>query len=181
MFVRLHSKPSESVDQQADPIAMLLACHQRIRDHLRLAQRLVDAVEPKAQEVADAASALLRYFGTALPLHILDEDETLCSALSEPWLPETCAVALAQMRDEHLVIEPVIEEALVGWRRLVSEPLELAALRDGLQLLTLRLGALLEAHLDAEERLIFPVASQVLTADTKARLSEAMRARRQSG
>ena len=43
------------------------------------------------------------------------------------------------------------------------------------------LGALLDAHLDAEERLIFPVASQVLTADTKARLSEAMRARRQSG
>lgn len=178
MLVRLQAKPSDGGDHENDPIAMLLACHGRIRDHLRLAQRLVDAVEPSSQEICDAAAALVRYFGKALPLHILDEDETLCGALAEPWLPASCAAALSTMRSEHSVIEPAIDEALSAWRQLTVEPLQLAAMREGLQLLTLRITALLEAHLDAEERLIFPVASQVLSSETKASLVQAMRARR---
>ncbi len=180
MLVQLQTKPGDR-DSDSDPVALLIACHGRIRQNLRLAQRLVDAVSPSVTDVTDAASALVRYFGQALPLHIVDEDETLCMALHARWLPESCVQALAVMREEHRVIEPSIDEALTAWRQLTVEPLRLESMRENLQLLTLRLTALLEAHLDAEERLIFPVLSQVLSAEERKSLAEEMRARRQSG
>lgn len=180
MLVQLTAKSGDRSESENDPVALLLACHARIRQNLRLAQRLVDAVSPSVTEIVEAASSLIRYFGQALPLHILDEDVTLCAALQKQWLPESCVQALATMREEHLVIEPSIAAALAAWRQLTADPLLLHGLRESLQLQTLRLTALLEAHLEAEERLIFPVVSQVLSTEEQKAVAEEIRARRQA-
>jgi uncharacterized phage-associated protein len=94
----------------------------RIRDHLALAKRLVDAVEPSPDEVTEAAAALLRYFGQALPLHILDEDVTLREALMVMGRPlaDEAVRAITTMTAEHSVIEPMIDEAMKQWRPLIG-------------------------------------------------------------
>ena len=181
MLVTLTAKPALDSDLENDPVAMLLACHRRIRDHLALAKRVVDAIEPTSEEVAEAAASLIRYFGQALPLHILDEDETLRDALRGRDLAPEVLRAMATMTAEHAVIEPAIHEALGQWRQLTEQPLLLSTLREDLGRLTLLLSTLLDAHLEAEERLIFPEVAKALTAAQRAELARLMRQRRQAG
>lgn len=182
MFVKLTTKPGRDTGPATDPVAMLLACHVRIRDHLALAKRLVDAVEPSPDEVTEAAAALLRYFGQALPLHILDEDVTLREALmmGQP-LADEAVRAITTMTAEHSVIEPMIDEAMKQWRPLTEQPHLLPQLRQELTRDTLRLSTLLEAHLSAEEKQIFPLIHKLLTEDERTELARRMRERRQAG
>lgn len=183
MFVKLTTKPGRDTEPATDPLVMLLACHVRIRDHLALAKRLVDAVEPSPDEVMEAAAALLRYFGQALPLHILDEDVTLREALMVMGRPvaDEDVHAITTMTAEHSVIEPMIDEAMKQWQSLIEQPHLLPQLRHELTRDTLRLSTLLEAHLSAEEKQIFPLIHQVLTEDERAELARRMRERRQAG
>lgn len=181
MFVKLTAQSAQDADREHDPIGMLLACHRRIRDHLAMAKRVVDAIEPSSGEVVQAAAALIRYFGQALPLHILDEDVLLCDALRGRSLAPDVVRAIATMTAEHAAIEPAIEEALGLWRQLVDQPLLLTMLRDELSRLALLLTTLLDAHLEAEERLIFPAVAKALTAVERAELARQMRHRRQTG
>lgn len=182
MFVKLTTKPGRDTEPATDPVAMLLACHVRIRDHLALAKRLVDAVEPSPDEVTEAAAALLRYFGQALPLHILDEDVTLREALmmGKP-LADEAVRAITTMTAEHSVIEPMIDEAMKQWRPLTEQPHLLPQLRQELTRDTLRLSTLLEAHLSAEEKQIFPLIHKLLTEAERTELARRMRERRQAG
>ena len=181
MLVTLTAKSAQDGDRENDPIAMFLACHRRIRDHLALAKRVVDAIEPTSEEVAEAAASLIRYFGQALPLHILDEDETLHDALRGRELAPDVVRAMATMTAEHAVIEPAIHEALDRWRQLTDQPLLLSTLREELSRLTLLLSTLRAAHLEAEERLIFPAVAKALTVAEQAELARRMRQRRQVG
>jgi len=179
MLVQLTAKRS-SEEASSDPLEMLLACHERIRNHLALAHRLIDAVEPAAAGVSEAASALVRYFGQALPLHILDEDVTLLAALAARTLEPALRLALETMTAEHLLIEPTVEEALGIWQKLTAEPLLLATLREDLTRLTVRLRTLLSLHLEAEERQIFPAVAKLLTAKEREAMVERIRERRQA-
>ncbi|MFO0621708.1 MAG: hemerythrin domain-containing protein [Polyangia bacterium] len=180
MLIKLTGTSTHGADSAEDPIGLLLACHERIRQHLALAQRVVDAVVPSASELSDSASSLIRYFGRALPLHHHDEQELLLPALRKHLLPSHVDDSLSVMSAEHAVIDPAIEDAIHLWRRLRDEPLQLSNLREELMQKTLLVSTLLLAHLEREERDIFDPATKILSEEEKRALTQQMRQRRQS-
>lgn len=74
--------PSPGFD---DPIALLRACHEKVRRFAGLSLRLDEHVKVSgADDIArKAASDILRYFNLAAPLHHDDEEQDLFPALRE--------------------------------------------------------------------------------------------------
>lgn len=158
------------------PFDMLLGCHQRIRFFSALAERIATQPAP-ANEVAEAASRLRLYFGTALPLHEQDEEETLHQALVEARAPGIDAL-FARMRKEHRAIEAMLDELSPTWELLKTEPERLELERDALARGGAALVAAFEPHLAMEEDELFPLARAVLAPEVLAAMFRAMRARR---
>jgi hypothetical protein len=148
-------------------VGRLRDCHGRIRSMLALAQRLVEAPEVPGAEVADAATRVHRYFATSLPLHLSDEDESI--------KPRLAAVeALELMSRQHVEHERLLAPLLAHWAALGRDPGgERRLLRQELA----ALAADLEAHLQLEERDVFP-AIEALPQDTQAAIVAEMEARR---
>ena len=159
------------------PFDMLSGCHQRIRMFCDLAQRLPAQPAP-AEEVAEAASRLCLYFGTALPLHEQDEEDTLHRAMQAAGAPGMDAL-FARLRKEHRTIEEVLQELLPRWESLKESPELLAAEKEKLGQDAEALAAAFAPHLDMEENELYPLARRVLSADVLADMLRAMRARRE--
>jgi iron-sulfur cluster repair protein YtfE (RIC family) len=137
----------------------LLACHGHIRRFSALALRLAEVRDVAAEELTGAARALVDYFGRALPLHVIDEEDSLRPRLLA--LPEdaTLVRALECMHAEHGPIEVLVADALPRWRELLGAPSAaevLEAQRGELRELAGSLDAAFTRHLDGEERLVFP-------------------------
>lgn len=66
-----------------DPMEMLRACHDKVRHFAKLSLRIADHVQQQGadQQARDAATAVIRYFDLAAPLHHADEDDDLYPAL----------------------------------------------------------------------------------------------------
>lgn len=66
-----------------DPMALLRACHDKVRHFARLCLRLDEhlATHGRDAEARKAAADVLRYFDTAAPLHHEDEEHDLFPAL----------------------------------------------------------------------------------------------------
>ena len=159
------------------PFDMLAGCHQRIRTFSELAKRLPVQPAP-AEEVAEAASRLHLYFGTALPLHEEDEEQTLEQAMRQAGAPDMDAV-FARLRKEHRAIEEVLHDLLPRWELLKVSPDRLAAERSALARGGEALASAFAPHLDMEENELYPLARRVLSAEVLAGMLRAMRARRE--
>lgn len=159
------------------PFDMLIGCHQRIRMFSDLAQRLATQPAP-AGEVVEAASRLCLYFGTALPLHEQDEEDTLHRAMEDAGAPGVDAL-FARLRKEHRAIEEVLHALLPKWQALQSSPDLLVAEKDALGRGAEALWAAFAPHLEMEENELYPLARRSLAPDTLAAMLRAMRARRE--
>src|SRR5690242_6505881 len=93
-------KAGETKVREGDVFDALLDCHARIRTFLGLARRLAGDDPATETETRDAAAAVERYFTVALPLHVLDEDESLLPRLRGRNADLDLAIAL--MHGEHL-------------------------------------------------------------------------------
>jgi hypothetical protein len=120
-----------------------------------------------AGEVAEAATRVHRYFAISLPLHLRDEEESIKPRL-------TAGPALELMSQQHVDHERMLAPLLAHWAALAADPRrerrafapELAALaRD------------LEAHLQLEERDVFP-SIEALPPDAQAAIVTEMEGRR---
>ncbi len=85
-----------------DPIAMLCACHDKVRRFSALSLKLAEhvALHGADAEAQTAAQAILRYFDHAAPLHHADEEQDLFPALlslSRPALHAT----LTELTQQH--------------------------------------------------------------------------------
>ncbi len=178
MLVRLHSGPSLPGAGFADPFEMLEACHGRIRSFTAVAQRLASQEAPPSQ-VAEAASGVHLYFGTALPLHEQDEEETLWTALRGSAPPARLETLFDRLVQEHRTIEQVLRELLPQWADLANRPQGLAERRRSLSDLTQELGRAFEPHLAMEEQELYPLAREVLPAASLRPMLLEMRTRRQ--
>ncbi len=158
--------------EDGDAVAALAACHGRIRSFAATARRLAEAdASVPASEIAAAAQAVHRYFTVGLPLHVLDEEESL-----RPRLVAAVGAALDRMSAEHRRIEDALQALVPTWEELRARPG--ARLRDEALVRAARdLEALLEAHLVAEEREIFPALGR-LPAALRTTIREELRARR---
>jgi len=159
-----------------DPIAHLRACHARIRDHLALAHRLTapDAAASPASEIAAAGSALARYFGIALPLHVADEEESIRPRLASG---TELGPLLDQLGGEHAVIDDLLDELVPRFAILGAEPARVAELTPARDDVTW-LANLLEAHLVLEETRLFPELERLLSPAARAEILAEQRARR---
>ena len=82
MLVSLRRRASPPLPRERDELLqLLLACHTRIRAFARLAEEMGRRRDLPAHEVADACRRCARYFEEALPLHVVDEEQSLVPRL----------------------------------------------------------------------------------------------------
>ncbi len=173
MLFSLRRTPSAHPDT---PQALLQWCHDRTRDCLGIAERLVtlDPNSVQAGEVAEACAILGRHFTEVLPLHERDEIETVVPALSGH---RSLDEHLAMISNEHAVLQAIIAEITPIWARLDDDRAAFEVLRPGLRIATRRLIAIYELHLAREEEHVFPKLAD-LSAEVQATLLAEMRGRR---
>ncbi|HEY7954570.1 MAG TPA: hemerythrin domain-containing protein [Polyangia bacterium] len=160
-----------------DLTSSLLDCHERIRRFSKLAVRLAQAeAGDPAEQIAEAAAGVRRYFTVALPLHSADEERSIEPRLVvvRPELGET----FAKMAREHRQLEALIEELEPSWRRLIDEPARHAEEAARLLGPSERLEALFAIHLVPEETVVFPALASLAPEERALALGE-LRARRQ--
>lgn len=160
------------------PIAVLKHCHDRIRKQLRTMQQLAGPAgrEAGADEVRQAASAVLRYFSKAAHQHHEDEERNLLPMLAETAVDADAALLerlTPEILQEHQQMDAV-------WQRLQPQ---LAALAGGEE--SKLDGADVDAysalylrHMDKEESHIAPMAKRLFSPAQMQTLGNAMRARR---
>jgi hypothetical protein len=157
-----------------DVVGALLDCHARIRAFTAIAQRIA-AGEGTQAEVAEAAARVERYFRVALPLHVADEELSLRPRLLAAPVEPGILAALDAMSAEHGAIEALLAALLPRWAALSARPLDLAGLTLAED--SADLGRRFDAHLEQEERVLFPAVREHLAAAWPAIRSE-MAARR---
>jgi iron-sulfur cluster repair protein YtfE (RIC family) len=143
-----------------------------------MAVRLADASAPGEGEVRDAAAAVRRYFAEALPLHMADEDEDLAPRLAGRD-PEVDA-ALTALSREHVEHAEDVGRLVVLCAELERDPHRHAQLGPELSPLAHRLSTHLHAHLEREERVVFPALRRLPQPELDA-LRDRVRARRAQG
>lgn len=160
------------------PVAVLKHCHDRIRKQLKtmelLASPAILAATPA--EVRQAASAVLRYFEKAAPLHHEDEEHDLLPMLADTARDDDAALLarlMPEVLDEHRQMELL-------WQRLQPQLAAIAAGQstaldnaDATGFSTLYLG-----HMEKEEGHIAPMAKRLFSTEQMQRLGNAMRTRR---
>lgn len=171
------SSPNVGTDS---PLQLLSACHTRVNKQLRTLQRLQVHVQQHGpdQQAREAATAILRYFTQAAPLHHADEEQDLFPALLEAMAGSdaTCIQDLqTRIHREHRQLEafwaqlqPTLNALAQGQPRPLP-PDEVA-----------RFVQAYEAHMAIEDREVMPMAERLLDASTLERMGHHMRQRRQS-
>ncbi|MBM4783726.1 MAG: hemerythrin domain-containing protein [Archangiaceae bacterium] len=170
MFVNLGGP-----ERREDLVGLLLECHERIRRFSRLAVEVATRVDLSPHDLEDACARCERYFVEALPKHVADEELTLLPRLKGMGVD----AALATMHAQHETHAPLLVELLEGLRQLRAEPS--AQARERLATVARSLVAEFDVHLEAEERLLFPLVPTVLSAEQQRVAIIELRSRRQAG
>lgn len=160
---------------EQDLVDVLLECHQRIRNFVRIATDVGRRADLPASEVLDACAQVERYFKEALPLHVEDEDKSLAPRLRG--LRADVDGALSAMSAQHLHHTPGIADLFAALSSVRSAPLAPEA-RAQLLAAASRLSVEFEEHLALEERVIFPAIRALLSAEQQAEVRQELRARR---
>lgn len=163
-----------------DPMALLLACHDKVRRFAHLSLRLRDHLAQRADrhppadqvdaQAREAAQSILRYFEIAAPLHHEDEDRDLYPALRALQDPDLTARVDA-VEAEHTELGQ-LWQAVAPWLRATTngEALPPPPELD-------RFATRYPAHAQREEDEVYPAASR-LSSQTLQTISAAMVARR---
>lgn len=157
-------------------VELLTECHRRIRHFIALACEVAQREDVPPEEALRACSEIERYFREAFPLHLRDEEESIAPRLRgcSPELDDTLAL-MAEQHDQHAPkLETLLRELAAAEREGRLCELRRAALLQAAQALRLEL----EAHLELEERLLFPAITRCLPAQTRAELVSELRLRR---
>jgi len=156
-----------------DPLAMLSACHVRIRKQLATLARLERHLPEHGHDddARAAARAILRYFDTAAVHHHEDEESSLLPRL-------VGRVPDARVLSERLLREH--GELAERWRRL--RPL-LSGIAAGQRAvlppkLVHEIATAYHAHIEIEESELIPLARKALSADEIATIGREMAGRR---
>lgn len=118
-----------------------------------------------------------RYFAVALPLHVLDEDESIAPRLAAA-APEL-RDALAAMHGDHETHAPLVREVVALCADLARAPAKLGPIGRDLEAPARLLVSAMARHLADEEQLVFPAVGR-LPADVQKTITAELRARRQT-
>ncbi|WP_242333584.1 MULTISPECIES: hemerythrin domain-containing protein [unclassified Anaeromyxobacter] len=159
-----------------DSVDLLLECHERIRSFLGLARRIAEAGPAEAAAVPEAAARVRRYFTQALPLHAQDEERSILPRLRgrDPAVD----AELDTMTREHAEHEAPLAILVGACEELAREPGRLAALAPVVGAATAELERHFVAHLEREEKVIFPAMRRLLERSVDGEIVREIRARR---
>ena len=149
--MQLLSRPAH--DDPADPLALLLACHERIERHLDGLGELAAVQDLDDPRIPPTVDALRRYFSEGLPLHGQDEDLSLTPRLLALGPDPELEALLSRMHAEHVQMDEALPD-LLHLLSLVLEGDELAL--PHLMSHHAMLSLLLRDHMAMEEATIFP-------------------------
>ncbi|HET7774540.1 MAG TPA: hemerythrin domain-containing protein, partial [Burkholderiaceae bacterium] len=152
----LRDQPVASFD---DPIEMLSVCHGRMQHALDTLRRLEAFLSTRgpSEESASAASAVLRYFDIAAPLHHQDEDEDVypalhaCVAEDDP-----LRLTLQELHEEHQKLDEL-------WAFLRTD-LQAIAAGEAIHLdgaLVRQFRDATQRHLAIEDSIVLPYAQRL--------------------
>lgn len=171
------SAPAVGFEQ---PFAMLEACHERVQRTLDLLGRL--RLHVRAQGGADesarqAARDVLRYFDIAAPLHHEDEERHVFPLLMAGAPPEVRAVVL-RLQQDHVHMAADWAAARGALQSMVDGSLQ--SFSDEQEALLTKFSQGYEAHIAAEETLIYPAAMNLVSDAEIVHMGQEMAARRRS-
>ncbi|MBE0510541.1 MAG: hemerythrin domain-containing protein [Gammaproteobacteria bacterium] len=157
----------------SQPLALLRACHQRIRKHAGFAVELTQQLHQQGHSAAlqQAANQVYRYFSSAGQHHHADEEQDLFPILAgrSPELAEQVRILLAQ----HQQLDSL-------WAQLAPQLQDLGRVQDSAALLALsqQLAEGYAQHIRLEEDGLLCQAEQQLSQDALHQLGQRMAARR---
>lgn len=165
------ASPAASFDE---PVALLMACHERVRHYAGLVRKLAAHVRENGadKQARTAAAAILRYFDVAAPLHHQDEDDDLFPLLS--------ARGDAVLRERIAAVTAEHAELGALWQQVRACLTEIAEGREAdlSQELADTFARRYPAHAGIEDDLIYPQAEKLLSAAELAELGQRMATRR---
>jgi hemerythrin-like domain-containing protein len=157
-----------------DVVELLLECHDRIRNFTALARAIGERSDDTESDAVDACARVERYFCEALPLHEADEEQSVLPRLQGR--SAEVEQALAAMQEQHGAHAVKVADLLAASTALRGSPSD-GALRHDLAAAARELQRAFDAHLELEERVIFP-ALAALPPEVRAALVSELRARR---
>jgi hemerythrin-like domain-containing protein len=160
-----------------DPIKDLLLFHRSIRASLETFDRLAAEAETMGRCDPYKAAALYEFFTGPMRWHDVDERETLLRRLARSG-DATFRAALDRAAAEHDEVEAAVVDVLDHLQAVAG----LAAHTDPILLRNSarRIRAVLEPHLEREERELFPAARKLLTPVARTEMQAELAARRRA-
>jgi hemerythrin-like domain-containing protein len=172
--IQIGAKPDSGFD---DPLGMLTDCHRRIEHFLNILCTVAERAPRRSlteEEIAAVQSALT-YFRVGGQRHTADEEESLFPRLMAAGGFEE----LRRLEHDHAKAERLHGDVEAFYRSWISS----ASLSESesRQLLwsTGQLRDLYEAHIQIEDKVVFPKAAQILDKNAVAAIGREFRARRQ--
>jgi iron-sulfur cluster repair protein YtfE (RIC family) len=159
-----------------DAVGLLLECHARIRSFVALARRIAAARPDERAGVPEAAHRVARYFSQALPLHALDEEQSVLPRLRGR--AAEVDAALEAMAREHREHERPLAIVVAACDALARDPARVEDLARALSGAAATLEAHFAEHLRREEAVVFPAIRRLLSPDEDAAIVRELRARR---
>lgn len=177
MLVQIGTKASTF----SDPTGLMSDCHRRIEMFLN-ALRAVGNFDGRqlAEDERRALDTALRYFREAAPKHNADEEESLFPRLRSVPHPEVRSALedLARLEEEHRWAAPLHAEIdRLGQQWLLEGRLASDRAR-AFQSAVDKLESMYRTHIEFEDRVLFPLASRVLSPAQSAEIAQEMAKRR---
>lgn len=161
-----------------EPMEVLAGCHERMRRSLALLGRLTEAVAAGRHDeaVRSAAVDVQRYFDKAAPAHHEDEERLVFPLVLARSAEPAARDAVQLLAWQHLEMGRCWARLREGLAALAAG--EAQAFGPGMQALAQDFIALYERHAELEDRLVFPEASALATADELQHMGADMAQRR---
>jgi iron-sulfur cluster repair protein YtfE (RIC family) len=176
MTIQIGAKLDSGFD---NPIGMLVDCHRRIERFLYILGAVVDRALGRVltAEEAAAVQSALEYFRSGGQRHTADEEESLF-----PWLRAGSTAGifdeLIELESDHRIAGELHQTVDTLYSAWITSGLLSSENRQQLLFATKRLRQLYEAHIQVEERIVFPRAVEVLDSRTIATMGREFHARR---
>ncbi len=176
MGLQIGAKPDSGFD---DPLGMLTDCHRRIEHFLNILCVVVERARGRSlsQEEIGAVEASIHYFRVGGKRHNADEEESLFPRLRQ----EGAAIALENLESLehdhrtadglHATAESLYEKWIAAGSLSEEDYARLSSCAQSLQ-------QLYKEHIQVEERVVFPMAAQLLDRNTVRTIGNEFRLRR---
>jgi hemerythrin-like domain-containing protein len=176
MAIQIGAKPDSGFD---DPIGMLIDCHRRIERFLHVLCMVADRARNRAlaDEEVTAIQSALQYFRVGGLRHTADEEESLFPRLRAKSITGNFE-EIGGLENDHRhanVLHDTVDALYTAW--IASGNLN-SENEQRLRSATEQLKHLYEEHIQIEEKIVFPRATEMLDSKTMTVIGQEFQTRR---